>query len=315
MSNRTDNAGEMMAVVEKPMPDDWAVMMRGEGQSHEGRRCHRDDLSAFREMFLTSGDWFKGQDDDPYVTFVVVRDKNPDGYPTDRPADEDVMQAMSVALVTMLSQCNTDEHVARRVRQWCSSRIRKVVKRASGAKWKRIVREAMMPEVATTAEGSPDADAEALSPMHGAVLVSDVMPSCASVLVFAPMRSSAQPKSLRRLQVSGLVLDRTVWKVPPRGPVLRVTFEEGVEMTSGKAIAQAGHAVQLAFRHLDDEAYGRWADAGFHVDFSYGDTVGMSMARRPDVMVTDAGFTEVKAGTRTCVAWLADTPVPTVTFD
>ena len=293
--------------VTSPMPDDWEVTLRGESQSHVGRRCHGKELSAFREMFMSSGDWFKGHDDDPYVTFIVVRDRNPTGCPVASPAETDAMQAMSIGLITMLSQCSTDEHVARRVRSWCSSRIRKVVKRANGTKWEKLVKEAMTPE-------GTEED-EALSPMHGAVLVSDVMPSFASVLVFAPMRSSAQPKSLRRLQVSGLVLDQTAWQVPPTGPVLRVVLDESVDMTSGKAIAQAGHSVQIAFRCLDDASYARWADAGFHTNFSHGDVTGMSMAREPDVTVTDAGFTEVRPGTRTCAAWIAEAPVPTVTFD
>lgn len=300
--------------VEKPFPDDWTVILRGDAEetarSQVGRRCGGDELDAFRDMFMTSGDWFKGTDDDPYVTFVVVRDRNPSECPEGRPGENDVFEALSVALVTMLSQCSDDEHVMRRVRQWCSSRIRKVVKRASGAKWNRLLQEALTP---IRPEEGAEAT-EALSPFHGAVLVSDAGPTSASVLVLAPMRTSAQPKSLRRLQVSGLNLDRAVWKEPPRGPVLRVVIDEGVEMTSGKAIAQAGHAIQLAFRHLDDEAYGKWAAAGFHVDVSYGDVAGMSMARKPDVLVTDAGFTEVRAGTRTCAAWMTDEPVPTVTF-
>lgn len=297
--------------VAKPFPDDCVVTLRGDspeaGRERVGLRRTREELSAFRDMFLTSGDWFRGRDDDPYVTFVVVRDKNPSGWPEGRPGENDAFEAMSVALVTMLAQCSEDGHVANRVRQWCSSRIRKVVKRASGAKWDRLVSEAMTP--------LDDEGAEATHPFHGAILVSDVGPTAASAIVFVPMRASSQPKSLRRLQVSGLELDRTVWKVPPKGPVLRVVIDENVEMTSGKALAQAGHAVQLAFRYLGDDAYCRWADAGFHVDVSYGDVEGMSMAMTPDVIVTDAGFTEVRAGTRTCAAWLADDAVPAVSFD
>lgn len=293
-------------VVSKPFPDDYAVMFRGQDGVVEGFRPPADALDAFRDTFKLSGDWFRGRDDDPYVTYVVVRDKNPQGCWEATPGENDVFEAMSVGLVSMLSQVGDDGHVARRVRSWCSSRIRKVVKRASGRKWDRVAGEAMTPEGDDATEGT--------APMHGAVLVDEVGPTCASVIVFAPMRASAQPASLRRLQVSGLSLDRAVWKAPATGPILRVTIDQGVEMTTGKAVAQAGHAVQLAFRCLDDARYARWASAGFHVDVSFGDIDGMSMAAQPDVTVTDAGFTEVRPGTRTCAAWMADEPVPVVSF-
>ena len=291
----------------EPFPDDYTVMFRGHDEAIGGFRPHADALDAFREAFKVSGDWFRGRDDDPYVTYVVVRDKNPQGCWESAPGENDAFEAMSVGLVAMLSQFGDDGHVARRVRSWCSSRIRKVVKRASGQKWNRIAREAMSREGDDIAEG--------LAPMHGAVLVDGVGPTCASVIVFAPMRASSQPASLRRLQVSGLSLDRAVWKPPVTGPVLRIAIDRGTEMTTGKAIAQAGHAVQLAFRCLDDAKYGRWASAGFHVDVSYGDIEGMSMAMQPDITVTDAGFTEVRPGTRTCSAWMADEAVPIVSFE
>ena len=270
-------------------------------------------LDAFRRMFAKSGDWYRGDDEDPYVTYMVVLDRFPHTDPDipDRPGEDDAILAASLALQHMLSLCATDERVDRRVRAWCSSRIRKVVKRARGAKWEKILRLAF---------GDDGSRADAIvsdseKSIPGTVLVRDFGPTMASVLVLAPMRVSEQPSELRKLQVSGLALDKTVWKAPSAGLRLRVILDDGVDMSTGKAIAQTGHATQVAFRELGDEQYAGWASAGFPVDVSWGDVEGACLASPPDVVITDAGFTEVKPGTRTCAAWLSDRPVPILRID
>jgi peptidyl-tRNA hydrolase len=263
-------------------------------------------------MFAESGDWYRGNDDDPHVTYMVVRDRLPDPDPDgpDRPGEEDAIGAAALALQHMLSMCGTDERVMRRVRTWCSARIRKVVKRAHGAKWDKMVRLALGDD--GSHEGAVVMDPERALP--GAVLVRDFGPTMASVLVVAPMRASDQPPALRRLQVSGLELDKTIWKVPVAGCRLRIMLDDGVRMSTGQAIAQAGHATQIAFRELPDDRYAEWAEAGFPIDASWGDVEGACMATPPDVVITDAGFTEVRPGTRTCAAWLAERPVPVVSI-
>lgn len=286
--------------------DERVVTFRGR-EPQEGLVLPADALDAFRSEFMRAGDWFRGRDDDPYVTYVVIRDRNPDGSACHTPSETDAMEAALSGIVRMLSQVAEDPHVRRRVMSWCSSRIRKVVKRASGARWERLAAEAISP--------LPDGEQEGLAPMHGAVLVEGVGRTGASAVVTCPMRASAQPRALRRLQVSGLSLDRGPSRPCPSGPALRIALEEGAGMTSGKAIAQAGHAVQLAFRLLADEGYERWAAAGWPTDVSYGDIGAMSAAAMPDVTVTDAGFTEVMPGTRTCAAWLSDSQIPSVTFE
>lgn len=272
-----------------------------------------DALDAFRGMFAESGDWYRGTDEDPYVTYMVVLDRfsHTDPDVPDRPGEDDAMLAASLALQHMLSLCATDGRVDRRVRAWCSSRIRKVVKRAHGAKWEKALRLAFGDDGSRA--DAIMADSEKSLP--GAVLVRDFGPTMASVLVLAPMRVSEQPPALRKLQVSGLVLDKTIWKVPPAGLRLRVLLDDGVEMSTGKAIAQVGHATQVAFREFSDEQYAAWAERGFPVDVSWGDVEGACLASPPDVVITDAGFTEVKPGTRTCAAWLSERPVPVLKID
>lgn len=283
-----------------PFPDDFEVVSRYFPEEC-GTRPAPHAIDAFRDMFQHSGDWFLGEDDDPYVTYVVVCDR-PDTNSEDIGiGEEDAAGAAMIGLMHMLSLYGKDDSVTTRLNQWCSFRIRKVVKRAHGAKWRRIVSDAVSIDEGT---GIP-----------GSVLVRGFGPTQAEVLVMAPMRVSWQPASLRRLQVSGLSLDRTVWKAPTSGTALRVMLDDKVDMTSGKVIAQVGHAVQLAFRNLGDSQYRAWAETGFHVEIKRGNVDGARMAMEPDVIVTDAGFTEVRSGTRTCAAWLSNEDIPVVSFE
>jgi peptidyl-tRNA hydrolase len=117
------------------------------------------------------------------------------------------------------------------------------------------------------------------------------------VRVFPPVPLDGWPKDLARLQVSGTDLDDPEPPLPadPAAPVLWVNPDLG--MTAGKAMAQAGHAAQLAWWELTDEDRAAWHDAGFPLSVRTA-----TPARWPELtgaglpLVRDAGFTEIAPG-------------------
>ena len=240
-----------------------------------------DNIDLFRAFFRTSGDWYTGEDEDPYSMIFVVHDRSLID-PAARPSEKDAVAAAAKAMISLLSRF-AEDGVRDRVEAWCGARIRKIVKRAHGVKWdKAAAQETDLPrEIAQV--GS------------------------AKAVCFAPMRVSEQPAEIRKLQVSGLQLvddqDRDQDLSSP--PHLEVVLEAALEMSGGKAVAQAAHAVQLAFRYLDDDDYAAWKESGFVVETARGDVGGVVAARACPVVVRDAGFTEIPAGSTTAAAWLS----------
>jgi peptidyl-tRNA hydrolase len=157
------------------------------------------------------------------------------------------------------------------VATWVATQIRKIARRARGAHWAAVQE---LPGITCEVDG---AEARALLPGP----VDDV------------------PRTVSRLQIGGTELDPDDPGPPPPGvPVIWVNAD--LNLTVGKAAAQAGHASMLyaAARRLT--AVPRFAvrDAG-------GDRwVGLCSAveRGEAVAVRDAGFTEVAPGTITCIA-------------
>jgi peptidyl-tRNA hydrolase len=193
------------------------------------------------------------------------------------PARTDALETAARAVLVMLSDTRSvgDGEWAEAMRSWQDARIRKVVRRARGAEWRR---------------------AEALPGIT-------VAGKSAEVRVFPPVPLDGWPKDLARLQVSGTDLDDPE---PPAGPdpaapVLWLNPEVG--MSAGKAMAQAGHGAQLAWWDLDDVARAAWRDAGFPLAVRTAAPAhwrDLTTAGLP--VVRDAGFTEVAPGSCTVVA-------------
>ena len=74
-------------------------------------------------------------------------------------------------------------------------------------------------------------------------------------------------------------------------------------MSSGKAIAQYGHAYQLAFRYLPDKQFKAWMDNGMEVEVRRENIENAKLEHDCVVEVHDAGFTEIAAGSATAVAY------------
>ncbi|MDQ0958432.1 hypothetical protein QFZ66_002310 [Streptomyces sp. B4I13] len=137
------------------------------------------------------------------------------------PARVDALETAARAVLVMLGDERSveDGEWAQVMRDWQDARIRKVVRRARGAEWRRA---AELPGITVTGKS-------------------------AEVRVFPPVPLDGWPKELAKLQVSGTDLDdpEPPGAVEPGTVVLWMSPE--VDMTAGKAMAQAGHGAQLAW--------------------------------------------------------------------
>ncbi|MEH0426591.1 peptidyl-tRNA hydrolase [Streptomyces stelliscabiei] len=187
------------------------------------------------------------------------------------PARTDALETAARAVLVMLSDARSlgDGEWAEAMRSWQDARIRKVVRRARGAEWRR---------------------AEALPGIT-------VAGKSAEVRVFPPVPLDGWPKDLARLQVSGTDLDdpEPPTEPDPAAPVL--WLNPGVEMSAGKAMAQAGHGAQLAWWDLDAPARATWRDADFPLAVRTTTPVHWKTLTTSGLpLVRDAGFTEIAPG-------------------
>ena len=194
------------------------------------------------------------------------------------PARTDALETAARAVLTLLGDeraADPDGEWAQAVRDWQDARIRKVVRRARGAEWRR---------------------AEALPGIT-------VSGETAEVRVFPPVPLDGWPKDLARLQVSGTELDDPE---PPRDPepgVPVLWMNPGVAMSAGKAMAQAGHGAQLAWWELSGRERAAWREDGFRLAVrtaASADWARLASSGLP--VVRDAGFTEIAPGSCTVVA-------------
>jgi peptidyl-tRNA hydrolase len=199
------------------------------------------------------------------------------------PARTDALEAAAKAVLALLSDPRASEDGAEgqagewaaAVRAWTDGRIRKVVRRARGAPWRR---------------------AEALPGIT-------VTRGTAQVRVYPPVPIDDWPPDLAKLQVSGTELtDDEPLADPPEGtPVL--WQNPGLSITAGKAMAQAGHAAQLAWIALPDAERRSWEAAGFPLAVRTATPAGWKELTDSGLpVVHDGGFTEVEPGTATFVA-------------
>ena len=207
---------------------------------------------------------------DPWALSLVARvERDP------APAHTDVLVAAARAVVLLLDDPRTTDpegelHDA--VQAWRDRRIRKICRRARGAKWERTA------GLAHVEAASGDA----------------------VVRVFAPHPRDEVPTLLAPLQVGGLDLgDPEGSSAPGPDGLLTIRLTPGVAMTTGKAAAQVGHAAQLAFEQLPAARVDPWRAAGFPLRVVTGAPV-LAAGERVDVQ--DGGFTEVAPGTVTASA-------------
>lgn len=200
------------------------------------------------------------------------------------PHRSDALETAARAVLTLLSderaaagdgEGRADGEWAQAVRDWQDARIRKVVRRARGAEWRRAE---TLPGITVTG-------------------------GTAQVRVFPPVPLDGWPKDLARLQVSGTELDDP--EPPPAAgpaePVLWLNPE--IAMSAGKAMAQAGHGAQLAWWELSGADRESWRKAGFPLAVRTAPAAEWNRLTGAGLpVVRDAGFTEIAPGSCTVVA-------------
>ncbi|WP_353945355.1 peptidyl-tRNA hydrolase [Streptomyces sp. HUAS MG91] len=195
------------------------------------------------------------------------------------PARTDALETAARAVLTILSDERSlgDGEWARAMRDWQDARIRKVVRRARGAEWRRA--EALEGITVTGAAGT-------------------------EVRVYPPVPLDGWPKDLARLQVSGTDLDDPEPPAAPGAAGVTLWLNPELDMTAGKAMAQAGHGAQLAWWELPEARRKEWREAGFPLAVRVCEDrdrwAALTRAGLP--VVRDAGFTEIAPGSCTVVA-------------
>lgn len=185
------------------------------------------------------------------------------------PRRTDALEAAAKAVLTMLTTSEPEWLDA--VRAWDGSRIRKVVRRARGADWRRA---SQLPGVT-------------------------VRQRSARVRVYPPIPVDAWPPELAKLQVGGTELDdpEPLWE--PKVGVPTIFLPRDLTMSAGKAMAQVGHAAHLGWRMMPPSVRFGWQLVGFPLSVRIAGPMAWRRALQIGVVVHDAGFTEVEPGTAT----------------
>ncbi|MEV6654444.1 peptidyl-tRNA hydrolase [Streptomyces sp. NPDC051219] len=193
------------------------------------------------------------------------------------PARTDALETAARAVLVLLSDERSigEGEWAGAVRDWQDARIRKVVRRARGAEWRRAE---TLPGITVTGKS-------------------------AQVRVFPPVPLDGWPKELAKLQVSGTDLDDPGPPVGPDPAAPVLWLNPDLSMSAGKAMAQAGHGAQLVWWELPEAERAVWRGAGFPLSVR---TPGPELWRELTTgglpVVRDAGFTEIAPGSCTVVA-------------
>ena len=195
------------------------------------------------------------------------------------PARTDALETAARAVLTLLADPRStgEGEWADLVRAWQDARIRKVVRRARTAEWRK-------------AQDLPGIT------VHG---------KHAEVRVYPPVPLDGWPPALAKLQVSGTELDDPAEPAEPDPGTPVLWLNPDVKMTAGKAMAQVGHAAQLGWWTLDQRRRDSWAETGFRLAVRTATPEQWrKLAESGLPTVRDAGFTEVTPGSTTAIAQL-----------
>ncbi|WP_030690080.1 peptidyl-tRNA hydrolase [Streptomyces globisporus] len=193
------------------------------------------------------------------------------------PSRTDALETAARAVLEILSDDRSlgEGEWAQAIADWQDARIRKVVRRARGAEWRRA----------------------------GALPGITVGGTEAEVRVFPPVPLDSWPKDLARLQVSGTDLDDPAGPGPvPEGAAV-LWLNPELDMSAGKAMAQAGHGAQLLWWAMPDADRKAWREAGFPLAVRTATAEDWSELTASGLpVVRDAGFTEIAPGSCTVVS-------------
>jgi peptidyl-tRNA hydrolase len=216
--------------------------------------------------------WILDRDSVPqFVLPLVVRVER-----ASPPERTDALEGAAQAVLMLLSDARAaDGDWAEAVHAWQAGRIRKVVRRARGAGWQRVL---ALPGITVTR-------------------------GTAELRVHPPVPVGDWPADLARLQVAGTDLTDTAPPAYP-GPATPVMWlNPGLEMTTGKAMAQVGHGAQLTWWRLPSSGREDWIADTFALAVRTATAQRWAKLVESDLpLVRDGGFTEVAPGSYTVVA-------------
>jgi len=222
-----------------------------------------------------------GLDDlDPWAMNLVLRVER------DQPVlHDDLLAAAALATVSLLFDPRAEAQWKTAIERWNQGRIRKLCRRARAAKWEQTA-----------------------SLDHVEVTV-----GTATLRAFVPCSVAKQPKELSRLQLAGTDLDRTSPALPEGDvayPQLRIWVNPALAMTSAKAAVQVAHGAQLALAQAPTQLRQAWLDApspSFEIRLAVADEWATDICD-DELVIRDAGFTEIAPNSMTCRARLLAAP-------
>lgn len=126
-----------------------------------------------------------------------------------------------------------------------------------------------------------------------------------------PVAKDDMPAPIRKMQVSGTVAERTGWanRASTSGPTLKVN--SGAAMTTGKTCAQVAHALFAWVLQRTEGELDSWIANGMQFTISEAAPDRFAaLTKSADIVVEDAGHTEVDPGTATVLVsrWDPSTP-------
>ena len=123
----------------------------------------------------------------------------------------------------------------------------------------------------------------------------------ARAIAFEPVSYEEMPRKIRALQVSGTQLpDGDAVPASPGAPVIIINAD--LEMSTGKAGAQAAHALLAWYLTLSGEGRDAWCEAGSRVSVRPEpgtEFAALAAAEGAGPLIVDAGMTEIAPDTAT----------------
>ena len=196
------------------------------------------------------------------------------------PHRTDALEAAARAVLTFLTDprvTDDDGEWAPAVHAWTDGRIRKVVRRARGAAWQRAL---ALPGITLTQR-------------------------TAQVRVYPPVPVDDWPPDLAKLQVAGTDLEDPEPPINPPNDPPCLFLNPHLPMTTGKAMAQVGHAAQLGWWAAGTRTRSEWKESDFDLIVRTASSAKWAELLASGLpVVRDGGFTEVAPGSCTVVAHL-----------